>query len=394
MGNNARYFVWANGLQNLGDQVVAAKTVLPALFQSADVPNFFTGLLVPIRESGSMLPQAALSPWVSTHRARKRLWIIGSVGQAASAAALGIGALLFDAWFLGLYSLLALAFLSLFHALCSLAGKDVQGRTIPKKQRGQVTGRATALGGAATLLVGILLAFLGELPQWALAVVILAGASTWAFAALVFGGVEEPVSEEEPRGIDKRWWSDTWTLFTGNKHFRDFVIVRSLLLVSALSTSFIVLLHPVSLAGFVLASGLAALLGGRVSGMLSDASSSRTMALGAGRASVLLLGLVAADYWAPEAVLVWVMPLGFFLVHLAHTAVRVARKTYIVNMAEGDERTRYVGAANTLMGVMLLGMGGVSAVISMAGPDVALLFLALVGFVGVWRARRLPEAIG
>lgn len=90
----------------------------------------------------------------------------------------------------------------------------------------------------------------------------------------------------------------------------------------------------------------------------------------------------------------WVMPLGFFLVHLTHTAVRVARKTYIVNMAEGDERTRYVGAANTLMGVMLLGMGGVSAVISMAGPDVALLFLALVGFVGVWRARRLPEAIG
>lgn len=47
MGNNARYFVWANGLQNLGDQVVAAKTVLSALFQSAGVPNFFTGLLVP-----------------------------------------------------------------------------------------------------------------------------------------------------------------------------------------------------------------------------------------------------------------------------------------------------------------------------------------------------------
>ena len=46
--SNARYFIWSNGLQNLGDQIVAAKTVLPALFSAAGVPAFFTGLLTPI----------------------------------------------------------------------------------------------------------------------------------------------------------------------------------------------------------------------------------------------------------------------------------------------------------------------------------------------------------
>ncbi|MDN6247130.1 MAG: MFS transporter, partial [Corynebacterium casei] len=58
---NASRFVIANGMQNLGDELVAAKTVLPWLFQSAGVPAALTGLLVPIRESGSMLPQAALT---------------------------------------------------------------------------------------------------------------------------------------------------------------------------------------------------------------------------------------------------------------------------------------------------------------------------------------------
>ena len=92
--SNARYFIWSNGLQNLGDQIVAAKTVLPALFSAAGVPAFFTGLLTPIRESGSMLPQAALTPWVTTYRARKRLWIIGSLGQAVSAAVIALAAFL------------------------------------------------------------------------------------------------------------------------------------------------------------------------------------------------------------------------------------------------------------------------------------------------------------
>ena len=202
--SNARYFIWSNGLQNLGDQIVAAKTVLPALFSAAGVPAFFTGLLTPIRESGSMLPQAALTPWVTTYRARKRLWIIGSLGQAVSAAVIALAAFFTRGVVLGVVVLVALAALSLFRALCSIAGKDVQARTISKGARGRVTGSAAALGGGATLLTGIILYFLGELSIPMMGTVLAIGAATWAIAAWVFSGVDEPVPEETEGGIDKQ----------------------------------------------------------------------------------------------------------------------------------------------------------------------------------------------
>jgi len=164
-----------------------------------------------------------------------------------------------------------------------------------------------------------------------------------------------------------------------------------------LSTAFIVTLsqeigHDLTgLGAFLIASGLAAVVGGRISGIWSDTSSRTVMSVGAGVGSLVLLGLVAAAHWLPNQATAWLFPVGFFLVNLAHTAVRVARKTYIVDMAEGDQRTRYVGAANTLMGVILLLVGAVSGVVAQAGSSAALVFLAAVGLVGIVAARRLKD---
>lgn len=117
---NARRFVWSNGLQGVGDQLLSGKTVLPWLFSVAGVPSFFTGLLVPLRESGSMLPQAALTPWVVSHPARKRLWVLGSMGQGVCAAIIAAAAVLVSGPLLGLIVCLALAALAVLRALCSL----------------------------------------------------------------------------------------------------------------------------------------------------------------------------------------------------------------------------------------------------------------------------------
>lgn len=394
----ARRFIWANGLQGMGDQIVAAKTVLPWLLQAAGTPGFFIALLVPIRESGSMLPQAAFTPWVTTQRSRKRIWVIGSLGQALAAALIGVAALLLDAVPLGIVVTLLLAVLAVFRSLCSIASKDVQGRTISKGRRGVITGRAAAVGGAIALAVGLCLEFLGgDAPTWLLAALIFASAAAWALAAVVFRTIREPESEVDPRGMGRGWWADTWGMFTGDRTFRQFVVVRSLLLVTALSTAFIVTLSQetgsglTGLGAFLIASGLASVLGGRISGIWSDTSSRNVMSYGALAGSIVIVALVASAHWASATVNDWVFPLGFFLVNLAHTAIRVARKTYIVDMAEGDERTRYVGAANTLMGVILLLVGAVSGTVALLGPSAALLFLAAVGLVGVAAARRLPE---
>lgn len=393
----ARRFIWANGLQNIGDQIVAPKTVLPWLFSAAGVPAVFTSLLVPIREAGSMLPEAALSPWVTSQRSRKRVWLIGSWGQAIAAALIALGALLFDAWLLGLLTLVLLAVFAVFRSLCSIAGKDVQGRTIAKGHRGQITGRATALAGAFTLAIGAALMLLPEeLPRWTLGALLAAGALTWVAAALVFAGIQEPEAEPQPDATE-RGFRDTVQLVRTDRQLQRFLLVRSLMLVTALSTPFIITLASEQhaqlsgLGAFIIASGGASLLGGRISGRWSDRSSKSTMAWAAGTASTVLVLLVFSARLAPESINAWVMPLGFFIVNLAHTAVRVSRKTYLVDMAEGDRRTLITGVANTVMGVVLLLVGGLSSLISLFGTQATLLFLAVIGYAGVVGAATLDD---
>jgi hypothetical protein len=90
----------------------------------------------------------------------------------------------------------------------------------------------------------------------------------------------------------------------------------------------------------------------------------------------------------------WLLTVAYFVISLIHVGVRVARKTYVVDMAEGDQRTRYVAVANTAMGVILLATGAVSAAIATFGEVAALLFLAVLGLVGASVGRTLPEVSG
>ena len=404
--SNGRHIAIANALQNIGDQTASAKTVLPWLFTAAGVPAAFSGLLVPVRESLAMLPQAALRGWVTSQGSRKRIWLLGSLGQALCAALMAIAALVLTGTSLGVAIVALLACLAIFRSLCSLSGKDVLGRAVSKGQRGAVTGTATTLSGIVTIAVGGVLLFVpSPIPVWVGAVLIGIGALGWCVAALSFARVDENLSTRPAKNAAQSalpsttlpWYSDTWQLLPNDAHFRQFVIVRSLLLVSSFSTAFIVTLSArndssfADLGAFVFVSGLSALLAGRISGIWSDRSSKTVMSVAAGTASLVLLLLVASSLTLPPGWNSVLFPLGFFLVSLSHAAIRVARSTYLVDMAENDQRTRYTGAANTLMGVTLLGVGALSSVIALQGPAWALVFLALIGFVGVWAARKLPE---
>ena len=82
---------------------------------------------------------------------------------------------------------------------------------------------------------------------------------------------------------------------------------------------------------------------------------------------------------------------AYFLLTITHTGVRVARKTYVVDMATGDQRTEYVAVSNTAMGVLLLIAGAVSSALALLGPEAALLFLAGLGLLGVVAGRSLEE---
>lgn len=213
---------------------------------------------------------------------------------------------------------------------------------------------------------------------------------------MVFRGIDEPEAEPDLNAT-REGFRKTLRLVKGDRDLQRFLVVRSLMLVTALSTPFIVVLAGQSgadltgLGAFVIASGGASLLGGRISGLWSDRSSKTTMAWAAGLASTVIVALVLSTRLAPAGVNAWLMPLGFFLVNLAHTAVRVSRKTYLVDMAEGDRRTLVTGASNTVMGVVLLVVGGISSLVSLLGTQATLIFLALVGYFGVVGAARLKD---
>ena len=89
--------------------------------------------------------------------------------------------------------------------------------------------------------------------------------------------------------------------------------------------------------------------------------------------------------------MIWVLPVLYFLLSIAHQGVRLGRKTYVVNMAEGNRRTDYVSVGNTLIGVILLLMGFISALEPWIGISGVILVLSLMGLAGSLMASRLPE---
>ena len=398
--------VVGHALQSSGDQIVNASTVLPWLFAVLGVPTSLTGVLVPIRESGSMLPQAFLTPLVLRVKHRKWVFVTGALIQAASVAFMAGTAALAEGLTAGILIISALAVFSLGRCLGSISSKDVQGRTIPKGERGQITGLATTASGIVAITLGLAIRIFGgeSLSAGELALMLSGGAVLWVLVALVYASINEPADEGDADSSDdsSNWFSSMVALLRDDDVFRRFVLVRSLLLVSALSPPFIVTMSIqrgsnvlVGLGGFVIASGLAALIGGRLFGRFADRSSRRLMSIGAGLASAIIVAVVVAvslpgfdgNSWVGTVVFI----LGYFLLRLTHTGVRVARKTYIVDMAEGDTRTTYTAVSNTAMGIILLLVGAISSAIAAFGIIWALLVLAALGLVGVFAGGTLPD---
>lgn len=392
---NGLRILGATSLLNAADQLVHAPTVLTWALTGLGAPGWTVGLLVPVRESGSMLPQAALTPWVVSHRRRHGLVAVGGLAQAVGAAGIALALALLTGLGAGLGVLAGLAVLAGGRALTSLASKDTQGRTVPKGQRGQLTGTATVVAGALALTVGVGLRLAGEgtSPQH-LAWLAAGAALLFVGTAVLWNRVEEPAGDTREADTPV----SPWALWRDAPDFRAFVIVRALLLVTALTPTFLVAAAATQgttpltgLAPFVLGTGLASLVGGRLVGRAADRSSRRLMAVASGAATAVVLVVLLLAAVLPPGPMAWVLPVAYFLVTLAHTGVRTGRKTYLVDMATGDTRTAYTAAGNTIIGVVLLVAGAVAGALATVTPWWPLAFLAALGVLGSALGLRLPE---
>lgn len=96
--------------------------------------------------------------------------------------------------------------------------------------------------------------------------------------------------------------------------------------------------------------------------------------------------------WSPawlENPLVW--PALFLLFNIGYAGTRLGRKTWVVDAAEGDRRTDYVSASNTLIAVMILLVGAINSPLQAWNPLVSLALYSAFCLLGGIVALRLKN---
>ncbi len=386
----------------LGDAIANPKTVLAWLLAALSAPAVFTAFLVPIRESGSLIPQLVIASYVRRMPVRKWVFVVGSVLQALAVFLMAVVAATLTGAAAGFGLLAALVVFSLSRGLCSVASKDVLGKTVPKTRRGRVSGWSETLAGLVTIGFGSFLLFGGDgsdtaIGTWVLLLTIAGG--LWLVGASTYAAIREEPGATEGGGNALTEALKRLALLREDAPFRRFVIARSLLLCSALSAPFFILLAHQNTEGallvlglFVIADGVASLISAPFWGRFADRSSRWVMVIAGAAAALVGLALVAIVQLGGEiAGATWLYPLFFFLLAIAHAGVRMGRKTYVVDLAGGNKRTDYVAVSNTVIGVVLLIAGSVGALANVISVSGVIVVLATMGLAGAWLSSRLPE---
>ncbi len=388
----------SNVLTKLGDLLISPKTVLAWLLSAIGAPAL-VAWLVPIRESGSMVPQMVIGAWVRRKPVRKWFWALGSFGQSVSVLIMAASVWFMEGYAAGSGVVAALILFSLARGFCSVSMKDVQGKCIPKTRRGRLSGLASTIGGSATVVLTALLFWdRGDPGMLFYTLLLVMAAGLWLVAGVLFASVDEYEGETGGGGNALGEAIKSLSLLRDDPPFRHFVITRALLLCSALASPYFVVLAQKNtddgwlLGVFLLASSLASSVSASVWGWMADTSSRQVMIRGAAMASgVCLLVGTTAMIAGSEMGNIWFYPVAFFILSIAHAGVRLGRKTYLVDMAGGNKRTDYTAVSNTVIGCLLLVTGGVTALISMVSDVAVILVLGTLGLAGMFSALRLRE---
>jgi len=392
-GNFLRH-AGALSLSKLADGLIDPKLVLSWLMGALGAPAALVGLLVPVRESGALLPQLFTAPRIRAMGRRKWAWAGGALGQGLAALAILLAALTLDGRAAGVAIVAALGVLAVARSVCSVSYKDVLGKTVDKARRGTVTGLAGSVAAAGVLVFAAVL-LSGAIARFELVIgaIALAGAF-WIASAFIFATIREERAPGEPGpGVGLGQVALLWR----DGALGRFVLARILLLPTALAPPYIVLLAGQSgdarfstLGALVLASSLAGFVSSWIWGRLSDRSSRLVLAI-AGLVAAAFLALAVALDAGQLMGTFWAAPVALFGLMVSYQGVRLGRSTYLVNLAPGEARATYTAVANTVVGLALLAAGGFGALAATLGPAVTLAVFAGIAALGAALAFTLRE---
>ncbi|MGD2071733.1 MAG: MFS transporter [Gemmatimonadota bacterium] len=383
-----------------GDGLADPKLVLSWLLDALGAPAWQIGLLVPVREAGSLLPQLVIAGWIRTRERRKWIWAAGSLVQGLAVGGMAFAAGTLDgpaagAAVVGLLGLFALA-----RAFCSVSYKDVLGKTVSKSTRGTATGSASTLASSAVLLFGVLVSagILTKSPGMVSGALAVAG-GLWLVAAAVFATLAEEPGATGGGGNPLEVAVDQLSLLRDDPQLVRFITTRGLLVATALAPPYILTLSGSAGGGglgelgpFVIASSLAAVSSTYVWGRLSDGSS-RTVLVASALVAAAALGAVAAvgAFTRELTAAPLVLPGLLFVLMVAYQGVRIGRSTHVVDMADRDTRAAYTALSNTIIGGVLLVSSVFGALAQGLGQPAVLATFAAMCLGAAWTGRSLEE---
>ncbi|TVS07101.1 MAG: MFS transporter [Phycisphaerales bacterium] len=398
--------VFNGGLTKLAEQLASPGLVLAWLIGAVGAPAAFAGLLVPIRQAGSLLPQLFVSGQIRRLTRQKWFWVGAGLTQAAALLLMALAAVTLEGSAAGLAIVLTLGLFSLASGVGSIAFKDVMAKTTPKGRRGALLAARASLGGALTLVAGVTLrTVLGgdDGPTGAFAALLIVAAALWVAAAMLFAMIVEPEGErQKPRSVIEEVREGA-TLIGRNSAFRWFLCARGLLVSVPLIVPFLALFAQNLVGGgsdrlliFVIALGLTEVVASPLWGWVADRSAKLAMAMGG------MMGVLAGG----GAMLCWLLPTddlpgwalmliaGSFIVAsgLGQAGARLGRKTYLVDGAPDDRRPLYVSVANTIIGVVTIAGAALGILAEVLSVEAVIGVLTFFACLGVLASTLMPEA--
>ncbi len=385
----------------LAEQLASPGLVLPWLFSAIGAPAALAGLLLPVKEAGSLLPQLAVAGSIRAYRKRKWFWVAAGSTQALLLALMIPTAILFSPVFAGWTIVALLALFSVASGVGSVAFKDVLAKTIPKGKRGRLLAARATLGGLLTLIAGsILRLYIVDSQSLVPYLFLIGGAAIlWGGAAMCFAAITEEEGATEGGRNALAEVSAGLRLIRDVPGFRRFIIARVFLLSIELSLPFYALyardIVGASIGGlgvFVIANGVSNIFSSPVWGRFADRSSRGVMMVSSILAAVtgafaLLIGQIP-EHWQN----VFVFAPVFLLIGFSQAGLRLGRKTYLVDGAPDDDRPLYVAVSNTLIGAVTLLGGGLGLIAYSLGIQTVLVVLIILALVATGVCRALPEA--
>jgi hypothetical protein len=385
----------------LFDLLLSVKTTLPALLSAMGAPLWSLSLIAPIREGGALLPQAWLSIKLALVKSRHIVWVLGVSVQIIISVIIYMYVPLSD-WTYKTYLILFLLLIaSLARSVISLTSKDIQAKNIEKGKRGSISGIASSISGACLLAIAILSMLTSfDSPIEKAFTYCLIACMCLCIGLLFMGSVYTEIDIEK-NTVKGKQATLVQVLRAMPRKAKQFIIVRSLLVNSAIAAPFFISLGGqnilTSLPLYLIAQASASMLSSYLWGRFADKNSVVTMQVSAIMCATFILSfsslVIFKDDLPSTLNFSYISSLLFFGLCVGHAGIRQGRKVFMLDAFEEQQRTEFVGLVNTIIGIVLLAFGGIYALLY-ALPSVYLLLImsALIVFASI-RCEDLKQAL-